>query len=42
MRNVFDAATVSELADRIQIALVARPWESSPVNDSADVEELEI
>jgi acyl transferase domain-containing protein/acyl carrier protein len=42
MRNVFDAATVAELADRIQIALVARPWESSSVSDPADVEELEI
>ena len=42
MRNVFDAATVAELADRIQIALVARPWESSSASDPADVEELEI
>jgi acyl transferase domain-containing protein/acyl carrier protein len=42
MRNVFDAATVAELAGRIQIALVARPGEPSLIADAADVEELEI
>jgi acyl transferase domain-containing protein/acyl carrier protein len=42
MRNVFDAATVAELADRIQVVLVARPWGPSLENDAADVEELEI
>ena len=42
MRHVFDAATVADLADRIQIALVAFPISEALVGDGVDVEELEI
>src|SRR5205814_1728551 len=42
MRHVFDAATVADLADRIQIALVTLPMPEALVGDGVDVEELEI
>jgi acyl carrier protein len=43
MRNVFDAATVADLADRIQVALLGHTREAALVgSDGADVEELEL
>jgi hypothetical protein len=41
MRHVFDAATVADLADRIELALVTVRGRDG-VEDGADVEELEI
>ena len=42
MRNVFDAASVADLAARIQIALVARSGHEALVGAAADFEEFEV